>query len=89
MADLSGSSNRNGLSRCDPVRRCVGQLEPWKALRIATYNNAFATWEEKVKGSIEPGKLADFLVLSCDFMTVPEDDILKLHREGGAIPETS
>ena len=50
-----------------------------EALRIATYNNAFATWEEKVKGSIEPGKLADFLVLSGDFMTIPEDDILKLH----------
>src|SRR5215471_4705682 len=50
-----------------------------EALKIATYNNAFATWEEKVKGSIEPGKLADFLVLSGDFMTVPEDEILKLH----------
>jgi len=50
-----------------------------EALRIATYNNAFATWEEKVKGSIEPGKLADFLVLSGDFMTIPEDEILKLH----------
>src|SRR5262245_9541303 len=50
-----------------------------EALRVATYNNAFATWEEKVKGSIEPGKLADFLVLSGDFMTIPEDEILKLH----------
>jgi predicted amidohydrolase YtcJ len=50
-----------------------------EALRIATYNNAFATWEEKVKGSIEPGKLADFLILSGDFMTIPEDEILKLH----------
>ena len=50
-----------------------------EALRIATYNNAFATWEEKVKGSIEPGKLADFLVLSADFTTIPEDEILKLH----------
>jgi len=50
-----------------------------EALRIATYNNAFATWEEKVKGSIEPGKLADFLVLSGDFMTISEDEILKLH----------
>jgi predicted amidohydrolase YtcJ len=49
------------------------------ALRIAIYNNAFATWEEDVKGSIEPGKLADFLVLSGDFMTIPEDEILKLH----------
>jgi predicted amidohydrolase YtcJ len=26
-----------------------------------------------------PGKLADFVVLSADFMTVPEDEILKLH----------
>ena len=50
-----------------------------QALRIATNNNAFATWEEKVKGSIEPGKLADFLVLSADFMTIPEDEILKLY----------
>jgi predicted amidohydrolase YtcJ len=50
-----------------------------EALRIATNNNAFATWEEKIKGSIEPGKLADFVVLSGDFMTIPEDEILKLH----------
>ena len=50
-----------------------------EALRIAAYNNAFATWEENVKGSIEPGKLADFLVLSGDFMTIPEGEILKLH----------
>jgi predicted amidohydrolase YtcJ len=50
-----------------------------EALRIATYNNAFATWEEQAKGSIEPGKLADFLVLSADYMNIPEDEILKLH----------
>jgi predicted amidohydrolase YtcJ len=50
-----------------------------EALRIATNNNAFATWEENVKGSIEPGKLADFVVLSADFMTIPEDEIPKLH----------
>ena len=68
-----------------------------EALRIATYNNAFATWEENVKGSIEPGKLADFLVLSGDFMTIPEGEILKLHplatyvggRKVYAAPETN
>jgi predicted amidohydrolase YtcJ len=70
------------VSRKTRAGRVLGPQEKIsreEALRIATNNNAFATWEENVKGSIEPGKLADFLVLSGDFMTVPEDDILKLH----------
>ena len=50
-----------------------------EALRIATMNNAYITWEENLKGSIESGKLADFVILSADFMTIPEDQILQLH----------
>ena len=61
------------------IQQAFEKISREEALRIATYNNAFATWEETVKGSIEPGKLADFLVLSGDFMTIPEDEILKLH----------
>jgi predicted amidohydrolase YtcJ len=46
-----------------------------EALRSYTWNNAFAAFEENLKGSLEPGKLADVTVLSADIMTVPEDQI--------------
>jgi len=47
-----------------------------EALRSYTINNAYAAFEEKIKGSITPGKLADIVVLSKDIMTIPEDEIL-------------
>ncbi len=47
-----------------------------EALRSYTWNNAYAAFEEKLKGSLEPGKLADITVLSRDIMTIPEDEIV-------------
>jgi hypothetical protein len=47
-----------------------------EALKSYTWNNAYAAFEENVKGSLEPGKLADITVLSRDIMTIPEDEIL-------------
>ncbi|HEX7050150.1 MAG TPA: amidohydrolase [Longimicrobiales bacterium] len=46
-----------------------------EALRSYTINNAYAAFQEDIKGSITPGKLADIVVLSRDIMTIPEDQI--------------
>jgi predicted amidohydrolase YtcJ len=46
-----------------------------EALRLYTINGAFHTFEEDVKGSIEPGKLADLIVIDRNVLTCPEDDI--------------
>ncbi len=47
-----------------------------QALRSYTLDAAYGAFEEKFKGSIEKGKLADFTILSKDIMTVPEKEIL-------------
>jgi len=49
-----------------------------EALRLLTYESAFFINEEKMLGSIEKGKYADMVVLSGDYMTVPESEIEKL-----------
>jgi len=46
-----------------------------EALRSYTINNAYAAFEDHLKGSITPGKLADITVLSKDIMTIPVDEI--------------
>lgn len=58
-----------------------GQLGPDQglsredAIRSVTINGAHTSFEEDVKGSIEPGKYADFVVLSDDILTVPAEAI--------------
>ena len=48
-----------------------------QALKAFTVWAAFAAFEEGVRGTLEPGKLADLTVFDRDIMTVPELDILK------------
>jgi len=48
-----------------------------QALEILTRWPAYAAFQEKEKGSIEAGKLADLTILSDDIMKIPEPDILR------------
>ena len=62
-------------------RRMEGPLHPeqsitrQEALRLYTVNNAYLTFEEHTKGSLEPGKLADFVILKTDILECPVDAV--------------
>ncbi len=52
--------------------QCISVEE---ALRMFTAESAYLTFDENVKGSIEAGKFADFVVLGEDILSIPEMDI--------------
>ena len=66
------------VTRKDPNGNVYGASEAIsreQALRLYTSSAARYTFEEGRKGTLEPGKLADLVVLSADYATLPEDQI--------------
>jgi predicted amidohydrolase YtcJ len=64
-----------------------------EALKLYTINNAHASFEESLKGSIEPGKLADMVVLTDDLLTCSINQIKNIQSDltlvGGKIVHSS
>jgi predicted amidohydrolase YtcJ len=52
-----------------------------EALKSYTINNAYGSFEESIKGSIEPGKLADMAILTDDILTCQVNKIRDIESE--------
>jgi len=55
----------------------AGRISVEAALRHFTRDGAYASFDEDIRGTLTPGKLGDFVVLSKDILTVDPAEILK------------
>jgi predicted amidohydrolase YtcJ len=80
----------NRLSRSDVVIGSEERVTPLDALRAMTANGAYQYFEEKTKGSLEVGKLADFVIvdtnpLTVDPMKIKDIQVVETIKEGKTI----
>ena len=65
------------VNHSNPAERITVQ----QALRMTTYNGAYTTFDEKERGSLEAGKIADMVILSDNPYTVDSDKIHNIKVE--------
>ena len=74
MNGLYGALNRKDQN----TGALVGErqkVDVLQAVRMFTYNGAYASFEEEIKGSLETGKLADLVILTENILTCPPEHI--------------
>jgi predicted amidohydrolase YtcJ len=94
-------NHRFGPSEGGATLNADERLTVLQALRVYTYNSAYTAFEEREKGSLEEGKLADLVVLAEDILAVPPtrirdlqvdqtyvDGRLVYERTPGSVPST-
>ena len=67
-----------GVNRRTPSGQVIGpeqRISPYASLRAVTATAAWQIKEERTKGTLEPGKLADLVILEKNPLTVPIDSI--------------
>jgi hypothetical protein len=80
----------NRVSRGGEVIGPDQRVTPLEALKAITINAAHQYFEEKSKGSLEPGKLADLVILDknplkVDPMTIKDIKVVETFKEGKSI----
>ncbi|MGE0388298.1 MAG: amidohydrolase [Gammaproteobacteria bacterium] len=62
-------------TRSNDILGAAGRVTPYEALEEVTVNAAYQIHEEAAKGRLEPGKLADLVVLDADPLSVPAEQL--------------
>ena len=74
MNSLFGALNRMD-QRTGDLCGAGQRVQVLDAVRMFTYNGAYASFEENIKGSLEPGKLADVVILDQDLLAYPAERV--------------
>ncbi|KAJ8135373.1 hypothetical protein OY671_011414 [Metschnikowia pulcherrima] len=92
MPDMSRSiwSAATRRTRSNDILGPQERVSVYEASQEVTSNAAYEIHEEKSKGTLEPGKSADSVILDGDPSTISPEDLLRLHvsatvKEGGFV----